>query len=279
MPYFETDFAKFHYEEFGSGENVMLAFHGFGMRGTQFKTLEEAFGSAYKIYSFDLFFHGNTKLKNESHPEIKKGLASDFFSDQMKVFLKSIGLADTDQFSLLSYSMGARPAWSLIENFPERIKSAYFIAPDGIEPNKLIAIGAGNRLVNKLFNKLVYSPRTVKYALDKLFQFRYIDASLHRILDFEFGTFETRLICYNTITYYNSLQFEKEKLAELINTYQMDCHFYFGKADMLFPASIGTRFSKLLKRPKMHIFDEGHEMINAGLNSYLINQLTTDDKG
>jgi pimeloyl-ACP methyl ester carboxylesterase len=277
MPYFDTDLAKLHYYEYGSGEQVMLAFHGFGMKGTQFSVLEAAFGSTYKIYSFDLFFHGNTELKNSSRAAIKKGLESISFSNHIRAFLLDKGLAGHEQFSLLSYSIGARQAWSLIENFPELVRSAYFVAPDGIEPNKLLAIGAGNRLVNRLSYKLVYSPRATKYILDKLYTFRFIDAPLHRILNFEFGTVETRLICYNTITYYNNLRFKRKKLAKLINNYQINCHFYFGKTDKLFPASIGMRFSKLLDEPKVHVFDEGHELINSSLNNYLTRQFNYED--
>ncbi len=277
MPFFENNFAKLHYYEYGSGEQIMLAFHGFGMRGTQFSVLEEAFGSQYKIYSFDIFFHGNTELKDCSLEVIRKGLQPTLLSTQIQAFLKSKGVEEEENFSLLSYSIGAKFAWSLIENMSQRVHNAYFIAPDGIEPNKLLTFGAGNKLINKIFHQLVYSPSTVKFILDNLYKFKYIDASLHRILDFEFGTVETRLICYNTITYFNSMRFERQKLAQVINECNINCHFYFGKKDKLFPPAIGLRFAKLLNKPNMHIFEEGHELVNNKLMQYLSLQLVSND--
>jgi len=274
MPYFETDLIKFHYHQYGSGKEIMLAFHGFGMRGTQFHVLEEAFAEKYTIYSFDLLFHGNTEVKDTSLSAVRKGLKPAEFGAQIEQFLNE---KDISAVSLLSYSIGSRFAWALIEAIPERIRKTYFIAPDGIKPNRLLSFGERNPLINALFYKLVYSPRTVKFCLNQLYKFKYIDASLHRILDFEFGTVETRLTCYNTITYFNKLRFQKKKLAELINKYQIDCHFYFGKKDKLFPASIGSDFGKLLNKPQMHVFDEGHELINSRLNQYLKEQFKNND--
>lgn len=252
----------------------MLAFHGFGMRGTQFNVLEQAFSEKYTIYSFDLLFHGNTEVKDSSLSAVRKGLTSEEFGLQIAEFLDESGI---QKVSLLSYSIGSRFALALIEAMPERIKAAYFIAPDGIKPNRLLSFGERNQLINALFYKLVYSPRTVKFCLDQLYRFKYIDASLHRILDAEFGTVETRLTCYNTITYFNKLRFRKKKLAELINAEQIECHFYFGKKDKLFPPSIGSDFGKLLNNSQVHIFDEGHELINTKLNKYLIAQFKNND--
>jgi pimeloyl-ACP methyl ester carboxylesterase len=274
MPYFETDLIKFHYYQYGSGKEIMLAFHGFGMRGTQFHVLEEAFAEKYTIYSFDLLFHGNTEVKDTSLNAIRTGLKSVDFGTQIENFLNVKGISEV---SLLSYSIGSRFALALIEAIPERIYKSFFIAPDGIQPNRLLSLGERNPLINILFYKLVYSPRTVKFCLNQLYKLKYIDASLHRILDFEFGTVETRLTCYNTITYFNKLRFQKKKLAELINNHQIDCHFYFGKKDKLFPASIGLDFGKLLTRSQVHVFDEGHELINSQLNQYLKEQFKSND--
>lgn len=276
MPIFNTGENTLHYYEYGSGTQLLLAFHGFGMRGTQFKVFEESLGKKYKIISFDLFFHGETKLIDDSVLKVRKGLQSKIFAQQINGFLNT-NYPEVDKVSLLSYSLGTRMALCLIENLPNRITNAYLIAPDGIEPNKLLKLGGKNILVNRIFHKLVYSPKTVHFLLNTLLKLKYIDASLHRILKAEFGTTETRLACYNTITYYAQLYFDKKKIADYINKHQLNCHLYFGKKDKLFPSSIGERFGKLLNEPNLHIFDEGHELVNATMNRYLANQLKKND--
>ena len=272
MPVFTTATNSLHYYEYGTGPQLLLAFHGFGMRGTQFKIFEQSLGEKYTIISFDLFFHGETKLVDDSVINVRKGLQSKIFAQQINDFLKA-NYPEVDKVSLLSYSIGTRMALCLIENIPHRIENAYLIAPDGIEPNKLLKLGGTNVVVNRLFYKLVYSPKTVHFLLNTLLKLRYIDESLHRILKAEFGTVETRLACYNTITYYAQLYFDRKKIADYINEHQLNIHFYFGKKDKLFPSSIGERFGKLLKQPNLHIFEEGHELVNAEMSAYLAHQV------
>lgn len=272
MPVFNIDSCDLHYYEYGNGEQILLAFHGFGMRGTQFKVLEEAFGKKYRIISFDLFFHGDTKLNDSSVKQVRKGLQPTHFSSQIVQFLDTVYPA-VEKVSLLSYSIGTRMALSLIEQIPQRIEAAYLIAPDGIEPNKMLKLGGANFLVNRIFHKLVYSPKTVSFLLNLLLKLKYIDHSIHRILKAEFSTTETRLTCYNTITYYGKLSFDRQQIAQLINKHGLNCHLYFGKKDKLFPSKIGERFGKLLDEPNIHIFDDGHELVNAEMNRYLTAQL------
>lgn len=272
MPIFETASSSLHYHEYGSGDEILLAFHGFGMRGTQFKVLEEALGKKYRIISFDLFFHGGTLLNDNSVQNIRKGLQSAHFSKQIAQFIDA-KYPQVKKVSLLSYSIGTRMALCLIENMPERIEATYLIAPDGIEPNRLLKLGGANFIINRLFYKLVYSPKTVNFLLNSLLKLRYIDESIHRILKAEFGTTETRLTCYNTITYYAQLSFDRKQIAQSINQHQLNCHLYFGKKDKLFPSKIGERFGKLLRQPNIHVFDEGHELVNVAMNNYLASQL------
>ena len=260
MPVFQVDSScSLSYHEYGSGTALLLAFHGFGMRGTQFKVLEASLGKKYKIISFDLFFHGETILQDCDLKKIRKGLQPVFFSKQIKQFLETL-FPEVERVSLLSYSLGTRMVLALIEQMPERIASAYLIAPDGIEPNKLLKLGGANFLVNRLFYRLVYSPN-------------YIDAPIYRILQAEFGTFDNRLTCYNTITYYGTLSFDRNRIANHINENNIEVHLYFGKMDKLFPSQIGERFAKLLNLPNIHLFDEGHELVNEKMNQYLAAQL------
>lgn len=270
MAFFTTSKFRLHYHTYGSGPNVMLAFHGFGMKGTQFSVLEQAFAERYTIYSFDLFFHGQTELLDNSLSLIRKGLSSADFASQIAEFIRVI---DTEKVSLLSYSMGALMAFSIIEHLPGKVNNAFFIAPDGIRPNKLLQIGSRNPIVNKIFYKMVYSPKTVAFILDNLLKYRYIDQSLHRILQGEFGTEATRLTCYQAITYHARLRFKKKKLASAINKHRISTYFYFGKTDRLFPPSIGYEFCALLENTSLHVFDTGHELVNKDLEEFIMRQL------
>ncbi len=270
MPFFQTDQAQFHYYQFGNGPDVMLAFHGFGMKGTQFDVLQPAFAERYTVYSFDLFFHGQTRLTDPTIKKVRKGLSSVEYARQISAFLDEKGIG---KVSVLSYSMGALMAFSLIEHIPERIGNTFFIAPDGIRPNKLLQFGSRNLLVNRIFYKLVYSPATVDFILGQLLRFRYIDKGLHRILKGEFHTEETRLTCYQAITYHARMRFRPDILARQFNSHGIRSYFYFGEQDKLFPPAIGREFCRKLQHGELAVLPTGHELVNAGLNNLIIEQL------
>src|SRR5690606_5498375 len=109
-----------------------------------------------------------------------------------------------------------------------------------------------------------------------LHRFHYIDDSLYRILSQEFKSTETRLTCYNAITYYSRMSFEADSLAHRLNSNDIRSYFYFGKHDKLFPARIGDAFVKKLKQGCLHVFDEGHELVNDRLAECLREQLMRD---
>ncbi|TAF45247.1 MAG: alpha/beta hydrolase [Sphingobacteriales bacterium] len=267
MPFFENNFVRLHYYQYGIGKQILIAFHGFGMRGNQFAKLEDALGNKYTIYSFDLFFHGQTQLSDDTVNTIRKGFDTSQIANAITEFLTSINQPESP-FSLLSYSIGAKLALALLVQMPQRVKKAYFIAADGFETNTVLKI-CSSRYINNWLLKLVYHPKTLHYILKKLYQLGYIDEALHRILSFEFSTQAYRMVSYKTITYYSRLRFNKIQLAQIINKNHIETHFFFGKYDKLFPAGIAYRFGKLLRTPHIHIFNQGHELINDELNNYL----------
>src|SRR5476651_279322 len=90
--YFENDLVNLHYYQFGNGPNAMLCFHGYGMHGKQFKILETELGSKYTFYGFDLFFHKETKLKDQSLSNVKKGISKKELAALISAFCKYEGI-------------------------------------------------------------------------------------------------------------------------------------------------------------------------------------------
>src|SRR6202012_1075149 len=101
--YFENDFINLHYYKFGSGDKIMLCFHGYGMHGKQFKILETTLGDQYTFIGFDLFFHKETKLKDQSLETVKKGISKKAFIDLITEFC---GSQNINRFDVIGYSMG-----------------------------------------------------------------------------------------------------------------------------------------------------------------------------
>src|ERR1700748_1489341 len=105
--YFENELVNLHYYKYGSGPKVMLCFHGYGMHGKQFKLLEGSLGSTYTFYGFDLFFHKETKLKDQGLEKIKQGITKKALADLIREFCEALGI---NRFSVIGYSMGTHYA-------------------------------------------------------------------------------------------------------------------------------------------------------------------------
>src|SRR6476659_10506876 len=100
--YFDHSLASLSYYTFGDGAKAMLCFHGYGMHGKQFKILEESLGGQYTFYGLDLFFHKETKLKDQSLEAVKRGITK----EELVAFITDFCLEmKIDRFSVLSYSM------------------------------------------------------------------------------------------------------------------------------------------------------------------------------
>src|ERR1700761_3519482 len=170
--YFENGLINLHYYKFGNGEKVMLCFHGYGMHGKQFKLLESSLGEKYIFIGFDLFFHKETKLKDQSLPTVKQGISKRAFADLMIDFCKHESI---DRFSVIGYSMGTHFATIVAEELPERIDEFILAAPSSLNPGRLIPFFSKNKTGNKILEKLALSENTLVGMLKLFKRLRFID--------------------------------------------------------------------------------------------------------
>jgi len=256
--YFENDLVTLHYYKFGNGPKVMLGFHGYGMHGKQFKLLEPALGDAYTFIGFDLFFHKETKLKDQSLPVVKKGIAKKQFADLILEFCEHEGI---ERFSVIGYSMGTHYASVVTEELSHLIDEFIIAAPSSLNPGRLIPFFSKNKTGNKILEKLTLNKTFLVRMLKTFRALRVIDAEAYKILFGEIGTEELRFNCYACFTYLRTFETDEPRLLQALNEQNIKSIFIFGKRDKSFPPGIGKNFIAKVKDAKVIILDEGHEMI------------------
>jgi pimeloyl-ACP methyl ester carboxylesterase len=259
--YFENDLVKLHYYKFGTGLQKMLCFHGYGMHGKQFKLFEpEALALKYTFYGFDLFFHKETKLKDQRIETIKKGFSKKELADQIATFCR---YEQIDRFSVIGYSMGTHYATAIVEEMPERIDEYIVVAPSCLNPGALTKFFSKNRAGNKLLEKLTLSKKALLNTLKLGKRLGFLDEVGYDILSQEFGTEELRFNFYACFTYLRFLETNEPKLLEVLEGQNIRSIFIFGKNDSMYPPKIGNTFIARLKHAEVIILDDNHEMINA----------------
>lgn len=268
--YFEDEFVKLHYYKFGSGPKHMLCFHGFGMHGKQFKLLTNQLGHQYTFWGFDLFFHKETRLKDESLDTVKKGLQKTELAAMVLAFCKHAGISS---FSVIGYSMGSHYATAVVEELPAMVREYIIAAPSSINPGALIRFFGKNRMGNKILEKLMLSEKAMTRIISFFKWLRFIDTTGRDILHKEVGTPELRFALYACFTYLRLLETDEDKLIRLLNLYKIKSIFIFGKRDKMYLPDIGKKFFSKFKPDEVIVLDENHEMINLNFVNSLAQSL------
>ena len=151
--YFVNDFVSLHYYKFGSGRRKMLCFHGFGMHGKQFKPLEGAFDDRYEYFGFDLFFHKQTRLNDQSVEKIKQGLSKKELAKMIEDFCEHEHIG---RFSVIGYSSGTHYATAIVEELGNRVDECIMIAPSSVNPGRLLRFFSKRKTGNKIIEKLAF---------------------------------------------------------------------------------------------------------------------------
>jgi pimeloyl-ACP methyl ester carboxylesterase len=256
--YFENELVSLHYYKFGEGPKAMLCFHGYGMHGKQFKLLESSLGSTYTFYGLDLFFHKETKLRDQSLPTIKKGISKAGLAAFISTFCDHEGI---DRFSVIGYSMGTHYATIVTEEMASRVDEYIVVAPSSLEPGKLIRFFSKAKTGNRILKRVALSDRLLLNMLKLFKKLRLIDSSEYKILHSEIETHELRFNFYACFTYLRFLETDEKRLHNAIEDNNIRSIFIFGRRDRSFPPSIGDKFIPQLKNATVLVLDEGHEMI------------------
>ena len=149
-----TGLGKVHYHEYGSGDKAMLAFHGYGMTGKQFHVLKNSVLSRYRVYGFDHFFHGESELKDWNEKQILDGMPKAKVRAYLDEWFKIHG---KQKVSLMAYSIGAKLALILVEEYPDLIDEIILMAPDGLSVYKAFYFLTDRPLGKYFFNRATKS--------------------------------------------------------------------------------------------------------------------------
>lgn len=264
--YFSNDLVDMHYYRFGAGPRNMFCFHGYGMHGRQFKVLEEAMGEEYTFYGFDLFFHKKTVLKDQSVEALKRGISKVQLASLFKDFCKEAGV---DLFSIIAYSMGSHYATSLVEEIPEHIHELFIAAPSSLKPGKIITFLSGNRIGNKVLERMALSSNNMPRLLSVLKKIRIIDQKGYDILFKEVASPELRFSFYACASYMRFLTLNTEKFISKLNQHQIKSVFIFGERDKNYPPAIGKDIIPKIDLAKQFVINENHDMINLNFANAL----------
>ena len=259
---------KVHFHEYGAGQKPMLAFHGYGMTGRQFNVLEKSVLDKYRVYGFDHFFHGESKLSEWTEERIIAGMPR----EMIKLYIeKWFSIYGRQRVSLMAYSIGADIALILLEEFPEWIEQLILMAPDGVTTYKGFRYLQYTFWGKRLFKRTTKSEWLAPSLLKSLKLLNVIDKDLYTIAYNEINTPAKRQDVYYTLNLIKHWKPDTAKLVSIITRHNIKCLFIFGKDDLLFPKSAAMPFLKQLPQARVLELPMGHWLVTPQLDEYLLN--------
>ncbi len=170
------------YTKVGHGNQVLLAFHGFGQDHTAFDPIVGELEKRFTIYSFDLFFHGDSEWHG-NEPISKQEWAT--------IISQFVNQENLSRFSLLGFSLGAKFALAALEAFEGAVESICFISPDGIKRN--IWYNIATRFPGRwFFQSLIKRPKRFHSILSLAQQLKLVDDSVIRFARSQMETEQQR---------------------------------------------------------------------------------------
>jgi pimeloyl-ACP methyl ester carboxylesterase len=218
-------------------------------------------GNAATIYSFDLFYHGQSRLAKADAPLTKKRLG-----ELLAEFLTEKNI---DTFSLLAFSMGAKFALTAVEHFPGRVQQVWLIAPDGLQRQFWYSLATYPPWMRGILGRAVLRPQRLLRFIDALGQRRVVDTNLVRFAQWQLESREKRLRVYRSWVGFRLLVFNLKDLARNLNEHQVPVTFFLGKYDRVIPHAGLQQFIGSLQRAQTMLLDAGHAGLIYDVAAYL----------
>lgn len=228
----------------------MLLFHGFGQDHRTFDDLTEGLSHQYTLYSFDLFFHGDSVWENSEAPMEKK-----FWKELLSQFLTENNI---DKFSVLGFSMGGKFALASVESFPDQVEEIFLLAPDGIKTSFWYSLATYPIAFRKLFKSMINHHQRFTVIAKAALRLGLIDKGVLRFVELQMNTAEKRKRVYYSWVVFRHLQFNLDKIANALNAHHTPLILLIGKYDKIITEKNMEPFVKRLHIVRFEIIDAGH---------------------
>jgi pimeloyl-ACP methyl ester carboxylesterase len=247
--YIHYNNSKLFYTKSGTVKKALLLFHGFGQDHRAFQSWTEILKEHYTLYSFDLFFHGQSTWV--SREALEKG-------DWKEIITLFLQQENITKFEIAGFSMGGKFAMATLEAFPEKIKKLTLLAPDGIKTSFWYSLATYPIVIRALFKSMILHPSRLYRITKALRTLGLIDKGLLRFAESQMDTEEKRKRVYFSWVYFRHLKFDLNKIPSLLNEREVPFTLIVGQHDKVIQAKNMEAFLKKINSKRFEVIDAGH---------------------
>ncbi len=256
--------SRLHYAKAGDGPRPLLIFHGFGQDNQVFAQWVNALAKDYRLYVFDLYFHGQSTWP--ARQPLEK-------SDWQKILNQFFQLENISGFEVAGFSLGGKFALATLEAFSEKVKKVILLAPDGISTSIWYSLATYPIAIRLLFKSMVLRPGRYHSFVKFLRMLRLVNKGLLRFAESQMDTEEKRRRVYYSWVYFRHLKFDLDKIAAMLNKNQIPVLMVVGKFDKVIPAKNMARLLKRIHHKQFEVIESGHNDLVGNAVRYLTPEL------
>jgi pimeloyl-ACP methyl ester carboxylesterase len=250
-----------HYVKKGSGERILVLFHGFGQDPKVFNSYVDLLKESCTLFLFDLYYHGESVRIDHAlhHPEWVGDFES--FLDQEQII----------HYDIVGYSLGGRFALSLAcysKNPPQQM---VLIAPDGLIEHSLYKVST-SLLFNGIFKYSMIHPKFLDRTISILETLGLAKAGLVRFAKSQLRDAQRRTQVYKTWTYFKPLSLSKNEFQSVFER-ELKIVLILGSTDLIIRSDKILKKFKRNKGLKFHLLPLKHHEILEGSKSLVASLL------
>ncbi len=239
------------YLRFGTGQQLLFCFHGFGDRAIIWHSLAEKLGEKFTLIAFDLPYHGQTNWREKTMQMID-------FQIIIKEILKT---EKQERFSLAGFSFGARIVQQLLASHAENIDTLLLFAPDGMGTKGLTWATSIPIFFRRMAHALLKNPHKIIRFAQWLHKKQLISQSVHWFFSQNISHPKRRERIFFYWLSLNNFEMPLKIFKTKLQATQVTTHIFLGKNDDITPLSIGTFLTTDAPNVQLHIVESGHQIL------------------
>jgi hypothetical protein len=154
--------------------------------------------------------------------------------------------------------MGGRFALATIEAFSDKIEKAILLAPDGITEDPVYQAATRSRIARHIFKKVLKNNHKFYGFTDLMVRMGILHTSVVKFAKMMVNTSEKQTQLFNAWVGFRNLNFDIEKLIQLINNQNVKLVIFMGKYDKVLPIKNVFPLTKHLKNYELNILESSH---------------------
>lgn len=258
---FEHDGFSIEYSSSGEGETAVVAFHGFGRSARDYAAWPEALSGGRRWISVNLFAHGQSRL-----PEGRLATDSLGLNEHQALFHAFLEHLGIERFILVGYSMGARVALVVYDQFHPQVDGLLLMAPDGMKRNWLADFSTETLVGRMVHRSVLKQPALLLRPTNAARHLRLINKKMHRFVHVHMDTETSRRQVYEAWHIYKHFKPHRQRIAKRLDESGMPFRMIFGRFDSVIPLHLGEKFDALLQRSDALVaLETGHLLMEDAL--------------